>query len=81
MLFSQLNEKMRAMDRSLLEKVAADIEMMDQDEGLSREEFDKVGFFLGGGSLCILKTLDIHLIYISIKFRIRYWILFILICP
>ena len=34
MIFAQLNEKMKAMDRSLLEKVAADIEMMDKDEGL-----------------------------------------------
>jgi len=39
MIFTQLNEKMRAMDRSLLEKVAADIEMMDDDQGLSRDEF------------------------------------------
>ena len=41
MIFSQLNEKMRAMDRSLLEKIAADIEMMDQEQGLSPEEFEK----------------------------------------
>ena len=34
MIFKQLNEKMRAMDRSLLEKVAADIEMLDQDQGI-----------------------------------------------
>lgn len=34
MIFTQLNEKMRAMDRSLLEKVAADIEMMDDDQGI-----------------------------------------------
>ena len=34
MIFKQLNEKMRAMDRSLLEKVAADIEMLDDDQGL-----------------------------------------------
>ena len=33
MIFKQLNEKMRAMDRSLLEKVAADIEMLDDDQG------------------------------------------------
>ena len=41
MIFSQLNEKMRAMDRSLLEKIAADIEMMDAEQGLSPDEFDK----------------------------------------
>ena len=35
MIFKQLNEKMRAMDRSLLEKVAADIEMLDQDQGIN----------------------------------------------
>lgn len=35
MIFSQLNEKMRAMDRSLLEKIGADIEMMDKEQGLS----------------------------------------------
>jgi len=34
MIFKQLNEKMRAMDRSLLEKVAADIEMLDDDQGM-----------------------------------------------
>jgi len=34
MIFKQLNEKMRAMDRSLLEKVAADIEMMDKSQGI-----------------------------------------------
>jgi len=34
MIFKQLNEKMRAMDRSLLEKVAADIEMLDDDQGI-----------------------------------------------
>ena len=34
MIFAQLNEKMRAMDRSLLEKIAADIEMVDKNEGL-----------------------------------------------
>ena len=34
MIFKQLNEKMRAMDRSLLEKVAADIEMMDKNQGM-----------------------------------------------
>ena len=33
MIFSQLNEKMKAMDRSLLEKIAADIEMMDKEQG------------------------------------------------
>ena len=33
MIFSQLNEKMKAMDRSLLEKIAADIEMMDDEQG------------------------------------------------
>ena len=33
MIFSQLDQKMRAMDRSLLEKIAADIEMMDNDQG------------------------------------------------
>ena len=33
MIFKQLNEKMRAMDRSLLEKIAADIEMLDDDQG------------------------------------------------
>ena len=33
MIFKQLNEKMRAMDRSLLEKIAADIEMLDENEG------------------------------------------------
>ena len=32
-IFGQLNEKMKAMDRSLLEKIAADIEMMDKEEG------------------------------------------------
>ena len=37
MIFKQLNEKMRAMDRSLLEKVAADIEMLDQDQGKEKE--------------------------------------------
>ena len=41
MIFSQLNEKMRAMDRSLLEKIAADIEMMDAEQGLSPDEFEK----------------------------------------
>ena len=33
MIFAQLNEKMKAMDRSLLEKIAADIEMMDKEQG------------------------------------------------
>ena len=33
MIFTQLNEKMKAMDRSLLEKIAADIEMMDKEQG------------------------------------------------
>ena len=32
MIFKQLNEKMRAMGRSLLEKIAADIEMLDENE-------------------------------------------------
>eukprot|EP00794_Sanderia_malayensis_P005192 gene5192-5847_t len=41
MIFTQLNEKMRAMDRSLLEKIAADIEMMDKEQGLSKEEFNR----------------------------------------
>ena len=41
MIFSQLNEKMKAMDRSLLEKIAADIEMMDDEQGLSQEEFGR----------------------------------------
>jgi len=41
LIFSKLNEKMRAMDRSLLEKIGADIEMMDKSEGLSRDEFAK----------------------------------------
>ncbi|NP_001296685.1 kinesin-related protein 4-like [Hydra vulgaris] len=40
MIFSQLNEKMKAMDRSLLEKIALDIEMIDGHQGLSRNEFD-----------------------------------------
>ncbi len=35
MIFTQLNEKMKAMDRSLLEKIAADIEMMDKEQGKS----------------------------------------------
>ena len=30
----QMDEQMRAMDRSLLEKIAADIEMLDKDEGM-----------------------------------------------
>ena len=41
MIFKQLNEKMRAMDRSLLEKVAADIEMLDQDQGMNDIELEK----------------------------------------
>ena len=41
MIFKQLNEKMRAMDRSLLEKVAADIEMLDQDQGMILVLFQK----------------------------------------
>ena len=42
MIFKQLNEKMRAMDRSLLEKVAADIEMMDQDQGRWPDETENL---------------------------------------
>ena len=34
MIFSQLNEKMKAMDRSLLEKIALDIEMLDGNQGM-----------------------------------------------
>lgn len=35
-----MDEKMKAMDRSLLEKIAAEIEFMDDDEGLSPKEFE-----------------------------------------
>jgi len=35
----QMDQKMKAMDRSLLEKIAADIEFMDKDAGLSPDEF------------------------------------------
>merc|ERR1711894_625650 len=41
MFFDQLDEKMQAMDRSLLEKLAADIEIMDKEEGMSPDEFDR----------------------------------------
>ena len=34
MIFTQLNQKMKAMDRSLLEKIGADIEMMDKEQGI-----------------------------------------------
>ena len=39
MIFTQLNEKMRAMDRSLLEQIGADIEMRDKEQGISISRF------------------------------------------
>ena len=47
MIFSQLNEKMKAMDRSLLEKIAADIEMMDDEQGkITQNSFLKCWYML-----------------------------------
>merc|ERR1711988_522654 len=40
MFLNKMNEKMHAMDRSLLDKLAADVEFMDKDAGISPEEFD-----------------------------------------
>lgn len=41
MIFDQMQQNMKAMDRSLLEKIAADIEMLDKNQGLSQDEFNK----------------------------------------
>merc|ERR1711890_2786 len=35
----KMDEKMKMMDRSLLEKIVAEIEFMDNNEGLSQKEF------------------------------------------
>ena len=47
MIFGQMDEQMRAMDRSLLEKIAADIEMLDKDEGTVLDMFFKQGRAIG----------------------------------
>jgi len=40
LFLNKMNEKMAAMDRSLLDKIAADVEFMDADAGISNEEFN-----------------------------------------
>ena len=59
MIFSQLDEQMRGMDRSLLEKIAADIEMVDKNEGNVILSWESLSFQPRLKSSCALSPLPI----------------------
>ena len=63
MIFAQLNEKMRAMDRSLLEKIAADIEMMDKEQGIVKNSISHIFY-------CIMFFLPYSMLLYVIIMRI-----------